>query len=111
MGAAGAFTGGVNRLPPVGLIDFSVGSTGGGGAGVAGDVVVVVVVVEVSGAFSSSLAQDAVKPTITTIALPPTTAATPRVKRPDLMLQSYLLPTLCRSCELPSGERNSNRMS
>jgi hypothetical protein len=27
------------------------------------------------------------------------------------MLQSYLLPTLCRSCELPSGERNSNRMS
>ena len=50
MGAGGAFTGGVNRLPPVGLIDFSVGSTGGGGAGVAGDVVVVVVVVEVSGA-------------------------------------------------------------
>jgi hypothetical protein len=37
VGAGGAFTGGVNRLPPVGLIDFSVGATGGGGAGVAGE--------------------------------------------------------------------------
>jgi hypothetical protein len=51
VGAGGAFTGGVNRLPPVGLIDFSVGATGGAeGEGVV--VVVVVVVVLVSGAFS-----------------------------------------------------------
>jgi hypothetical protein len=47
---------------------FSVGDAGGG-------VVVVVVVVDVSGAFCSSLAQDAVKPTIATIAPPPATAA------------------------------------
>jgi hypothetical protein len=81
VGAGGAFTGGVNRLPPVGLIDFSVGAGGGGGA--AGDVVVVVVVVvDVSGAFCSSLAQDAVKPTIVTTAAPPTSAATRRAIRP-----------------------------
>ena len=45
-------TGGVNRLPPVGLIDFSVGAGEGGGAVVVTLVVVVVVVgVVVSGAF------------------------------------------------------------
>jgi hypothetical protein len=82
VGAGGAFTGGVNRLPPVGLIDFSVGATVGGGAGVAGDVVVVVVVVDVSGAFSSCLAHEAVKPTIVTTAAPPTSAATRRAIRP-----------------------------
>jgi hypothetical protein len=74
-------------LPPVGLIDFSVGA-GGGGAGVAGVadvVVVVVVVVVVSGAFSSSLAQEAVKPTIVTIAAPPATAATRRAIRPMIL--------------------------
>jgi hypothetical protein len=103
----GAFTGGVNRLPPVGLIDFSVGE-GGGGAGVAADVVVVVVVVvDVSGAFCSSFAHEAVKPTIVTTAAPPTTAATRRAIRP--MISSYL-PT-CASCfEDQSGERNSNPM-
>src|SRR5258707_29342 len=69
-------------LPPVGLIDFSVGATVGG-AGVAGDVVVVVVVVvDVSGAFCSSLAHEAVKPTIVTTAAPPTSAATRRAIRP-----------------------------
>src|SRR6478672_8944776 len=77
----GAFTGGVNRLPPVGLIDFSVGATGGG-AGVAADVVVVVVVVDVSGAFCSSLAHEAVKPTIEITAAPPTSATTRRAIRP-----------------------------
>jgi hypothetical protein len=76
----GAFTGGVNRLPPVGLIDFSVGATGG--ADVAGDVVVVVVVVDVSGAFCSSFAHEAVSPTIVTTAAPPTSAATWRAIRP-----------------------------
>ena len=53
-------TGGENRLPPVGLIDFSVGA-GGGGAGVAGggggeaagDVAVGVLGVVGSGAFCS----------------------------------------------------------
>jgi hypothetical protein len=86
VGAGGAFTGGVNRLPPVGLIDFSVGATGG--ADVAGDVVVVVVVVDVSGAFCVSLAHEAVKPTIVTTAAPPTSAATRRAIRP--MISSYL---------------------
>jgi hypothetical protein len=57
---------------------------------------VVVVVVEVSGAFCASLPQDAVKPTIATIAVPPATAAIRRAKRPDPMLQSYLFPTGCQ---------------
>jgi hypothetical protein len=64
------------------LIDFSVGA-GGGGTGVAADVVVVVVVVVVvSGAFCSSLAHEAVRPTIVTIAAPPATAAIRRAIRP-----------------------------
>ena len=40
---AGALTGGVNRLPPVGLITFSVG-TAAGGAGMAGGAAVSVTV-------------------------------------------------------------------
>jgi len=43
VGAGGALTGGVNRLPPVGLIDFSVGAGAGAGADVVALVVVVVV--------------------------------------------------------------------
>jgi hypothetical protein len=84
VGAGGAFTGGVNRLPPVGFIDFSVGATEGGADGVAGDVVVVVVdvVVDVGGAFCSCLAHEAVKPAIVTIAAPPASAATRRAPRP-----------------------------
>ena len=70
---------------------FSVGDGAGGGAGEdVVVVVVVVVVVEVSGAFCSSLAQDADKPTIATIARPPATAARRRAKRDDSMLSSYL---------------------
>jgi hypothetical protein len=97
VGACGAFTVGVNRLPPVGFIDFSVGATEGGADGVAGDVVVVVagevvvvvvVVVDVSGAFCSCLAHEAVKPTIVTIAAPPTSAAARRAIRP--MISSSL---------------------
>jgi hypothetical protein len=42
VGAAGAWIGGVNRFPPVGLMLFSVGA-GGGALGVGGCVVVVVV--------------------------------------------------------------------
>jgi hypothetical protein len=45
VGGGGALTGGVNRLPPVGLIDFSVGATDEAG----GAVVVVLVVVVVVG--------------------------------------------------------------
>jgi hypothetical protein len=101
VGAGGAFTGGVNRLPPVGLIDFSVGA-GGGGAGVAADVVVVVVVVvvDVCGAFCSSLAHEAVKPTIVTTAAPPITAATRRAIRP--MIQSF--PTCASGFEDQAGD-------
>ena len=55
---------------------FSVGSTGAAGDGVV--VVVVVVVVEVSGAFSSSLAHDAVKAPIAAIA---PIAATVEIRR------------------------------
>jgi len=105
VGAGGAITGGVNRLPPVGLIDFSVGATGGG-AGVAGVVVVLVVVVVVSGAFCYSLAHEAVKPTIVTIAAPPTSAATRRAIRP--IISSF--PTYASCFEDQSGERNSNPM-
>jgi hypothetical protein len=106
VGAGGAFTGGVNRLPPVGLIDFSVGA-GGGGAGVADVVVVVVVVVDVSGAFCSSLAHEAVKPTIVTIAAPPASAAIRRVFRP--MISSF--PTCASGFEDQAGAKpNSNPM-
>jgi hypothetical protein len=66
VGAGGALTGGVNRLPPVGLIDFSVGVTEG-----ADDGAVVVVVVDVSGAFSELPPHAAVRLTIATMAAPP----------------------------------------
>jgi hypothetical protein len=79
VGAGGALTGGVNRLPPVGLIDFSVEDTGG--ADDDG------VVVDVSGAFSPP-PQAAVRPIIATIAVPPTAAAIRRARRFDFMLQS-----------------------
>jgi hypothetical protein len=105
----GAFTGGVNRLPPVGLIDFSVGA-GGGGAGVSADVVVVVVVVvvvDVSGAFCSSFAHEAVKPTIVTIAAPPASAATRRAIRPMI----FVLPDRASCFDDQSGQRNFNPMS
>ncbi|OCB60952.1 hypothetical protein A5729_31985 [Mycobacterium vulneris] len=96
VGAEGAFTPGVNRLPPVGLIDFSVGSTGGGGAGVAGVVVVVVVVVVgvvVSGAFSS-VPQAAVNEIIPMTAAPPAMTVSRRVNCPDFMMVSSLSPVL-----------------
>jgi hypothetical protein len=69
VGAGGALTGGVNRLPPVGLIDFSVGVTEG--ADDDDDGAVVVVVVDVSGAFSELPPHAAVRPTIATMAAPP----------------------------------------
>ena len=73
----------------MGLMLFSVGA----GAGAAGDVVVgvvvAVVVVDVSGAFSSSLAQDALKATIATIAAPPATAERRRTTWCDDILISH----------------------
>ena len=70
----------------MGLMLFSVGAGGAAGADVLVGVVVVVVVVVVSGAFCSSLAHDAVNPTIVTIATPPATAAIRRANRDDSML-------------------------
>ena len=75
---------------------FSVGAGGAAGADVLVGVVVVVVVVEVSGAFCSSLAQDAVKPTIAMIATPPATAARRGVKRGDSMLFPIYMPATNR---------------
>ena len=78
-------TEGVNRFPPVGLIDFSVGDTDGA---------VVLVVVDVSGAFSSSVPHAAVSPTIATIAVPPTAAAMRRaIRRFDFMMLSLPSPS------------------
>jgi hypothetical protein len=89
VGAAGALTGGVNKLPPVGLIDFSVGATGGAdGAVVAVVDVVVVVGVVVSGAFSPS--PQAVSVPMAMIAPMPAVAARRRASRPDFMLRPYL---------------------
>ena len=79
----------------MGLMLFSLGADGAAGGDVVVGVVVVVVVVEVSGAFCSSLAQDAVKPTIAMIAAPPATAARRRANRDDSMLfPIYMLATL-----------------
>jgi hypothetical protein len=74
IGGGVAVIGGVNRLPPLGLIDFSVGSTDGAVVEVVVVVVMVVVLVVdgvVSGAFWPS-PHAAVKETIATIATPPT---------------------------------------
>jgi hypothetical protein len=88
-GAGGSTCVGLNTFPPVGSIFFSVGDGGAGGDVVV--CVVVVVVVGVSGAFSSSLAQDADKPTIATIAIPPATAETRRTIRCDFISNSNLV--------------------
>jgi len=122
----GAFTEGVNRLPPVGLIDFSVGSTGGGGAGVsAGDVVVVVVVVVgvvVSGA-SSSEPHAAVKEIIPITAAPPAMTVSRRVNcfmvwvsslSPgcqelafgESVSEAWWIPTLCNANRGPAPSRS-----
>jgi len=76
-------------LPPVGLIDFSVGAGGAGGAGGTGGTVVVLVVVVVlgvvvSGAFSPCA--QAVSVPMAMIAPMPAVAARRRAKRPDFMM-------------------------
>jgi hypothetical protein len=88
----GALTGGVNRLPPVGLIDFSVGDSGA-----VDDGVVVVVVVDVSGAFSPPPPHAAVRPTIATTAVPPTAAAMRRARRCDLIWLSPYYPRVANT--------------
>ena len=76
---------GVNKLPPVGLMPFSVGD--GGAALVDGGVVVVVVVVvvDVEGACSPLLPHPARKAPVATSAPPPTTAISRRVNGFELM--------------------------
>jgi len=74
---------GVNRLPPVGLMPFSVGDGGGALVGVV--VVVVVVVVDVEGAFSL-LAHPAVNAPIAMRAPAPATAIKRRVDNFELMI-------------------------
>jgi hypothetical protein len=76
VGAGGAFTGGVNRFPPVGLMLFSVGETLGGGA----VVVVVVVVVVLEGALDPPPPQ-AVSAPMEMTAATPRPAATRRENR------------------------------
>jgi hypothetical protein len=84
VGAGGALTVGDNRLPAVGLIDFSVGATGeAGGAVVAALLAVVVGGVLVSGAFAPC--PQAVSVPMAMIAPTPAVAARRRVNRPDLM--------------------------
>lgn len=85
VGAGLAVTDGVNRLPPLGLIDFSVGVTA--------DVVVVVVVVVddgVSGAFFSP-PQPAVRPIMAMSAVPPAAAETRWTRRDERMSVSLQL--------------------
>jgi hypothetical protein len=85
VGAGGALIVGVKRFPPVGLIDFSVGVTD-----------VVVVEVDGSGVFSLS-PQDAVRPTIATIAAPPATAARRRARRRELMCRCPNYPRVANA--------------
>jgi hypothetical protein len=88
-----AVTGGVNRLPPVGLMLFSVGD----GAGA--DVVVVVVVVVVLDGLSLPPPPHAVSVPIATIAAPPAITARRRPKRCE-----FMYAVLASSC---CGERRA----
>jgi hypothetical protein len=98
----GAFTGGVNRLPPVGLMLFSVGVTGG-----ATDVVVVVVVVVVvlDGLGLLLVPQPAVNPPIAIRAAPPAIAPRRRGERPDIMLNPLCAAIGRFSMSWPSAKR------
>ena|SRR6476619_3000630 len=99
-------TGGVNRFPPVGLIDFSTGD-GGGGAGVAGGGGAVAVTVSVTVTFSgagASFAQAESTP-MARIAPMPAVATRRRAIRPDLMMRpicivnlNYIVQEIPRQC-------------
>jgi hypothetical protein len=84
VGAGGALMPGVNRLPPVGLMPFSVGD-GGAALDDGGVVVVVVVVVVVEGVCSPLLPHPARSAPIAISAPPPTTATKRRVNGSELM--------------------------
>src|ERR1700754_3834096 len=85
VGAGGALTPGVNRLPPVGLMPFSVGD-GGVALDDGGVVVVVVVVVDGEGACSPLLPHPARSAPIAISAPPPTTAVKWRMNGFELMV-------------------------
>ena len=87
VGAGGAFTSGEKGFGPLGSRRgaFSVGSADG-------VVVVVVVVVEVSGAFSSSFAHAAERPTRAVTAAIPAMAERRRVERRVVMDFPFLSP-------------------
>lgn len=102
-GAAGAWIGGVNRLPPVGLMLFSVGD---GGGVLDGAVVVVVVVVVVDGAWLPLVPHAAVVAPSVMSAAPP---ATTSMRRP---IRFELIVNLCRtggSLVLAVGPRRFGR--
>ena len=86
VGAGGAITCGVNKLPPVGLIPFSVGATVGGGV----VAVVVVVVVEVAGDGFWLVAHPATTDPIATRAAQPARAILTRLTRFELMIHTCL---------------------
>jgi len=96
VGAGGAVLFGVKTFGPPGSRRgaFSVGWTDGDG-----DVVVVVVVVEVSGAFSSSFAHDAVKKPIAEMAAMPATVKTRRSKRLSEVMQSIVSDDYLRNSQ------------
>jgi hypothetical protein len=86
VGAGGAITCGVNKLPPVGLIPFSVGATVGGGVVAVVVAVVVVVVVEVVGDGFWLVAHPATTDPIATRAAQPARAILTRLTRFELMI-------------------------
>jgi hypothetical protein len=88
VGAAGAITCGENKVPPVGLMLFSVGEAGGGEVVVA---VVVDVVVGAGGAWLPPLPQAATIAPMAIRAAPPQTATRRRPLRFGLMFQLLFL--------------------
>src|SRR5258705_227824 len=82
-GAGGALTSGVNKLPPVGLMFFSVGE---GGAVLGVVTVVVVVVVEVDGEGFWLVAQPAATDPIATRAAPAASAVLKRLTRLEFII-------------------------
>lgn len=97
MPAGGAVTFGENGFGELGSMRgaFSVGATVAEGDVV---VVVVVVVVEVSGAFSSSFAHEAVKKPIAAIAVSPATVEALRSKRFCVVMSYTITHVTCVMC-------------
>ena len=105
VGAGGARICGENKLPPVGLMPFSVGDGGAAldGGGVVVVVVVVVVVDVVEGACSPPLPHPDVSKPIVTRTPPPATAIKRRVDEFELMIQilsAELLVVCCKGSSI-----------